>query len=356
MKSSSDPMTVLPRSFRKRAAPRRLGKLLDRQLLERFLRTGDEAAFTTLVARHGPLVLRVCRNVLHEEHAAEDAFQAAFLVLIRKAGTIRRQQSLSSWLYKVAYRIALEARTAAVQRQAREAQVPGKTAADPLAEITGRELLAVLDEELMRLPEKYRAPLVLCYLESATTDEAARQLDWSLSTFKRRLDAGRELLRTRLARRGLTLAAAFATILMASGTVAAALPARLLSSTLQAVAAETVSARLATGGWRASFLAKLALLGAVGLGTMGGIFSLSGYPHKPAAPPVLEIPRPAAQEEKKPAGKPLRVVPHAVESTPPVNGNSNVYGTPAEPPDMVELRCFPSTYWCTQERTLPFHS
>ncbi|MBL8793856.1 MAG: sigma-70 family RNA polymerase sigma factor, partial [Planctomycetia bacterium] len=194
----------------------------DAQLLQQFLINQDESAFTALVARHGPLVLGVCRRVLHDPHAAEDAFQATFLVLARQAQAIRRPETLSSWLYGVAYRVAARLRSQTRQRHSRESQVPAMDRADappdrdpqhldhadPTAEASRRELRSVLDEELNRLPDKYRLPMVLCYLEGKTNDEAAAQLRWTKGTVSGRLARARDLLRDRLARRGLALSLA----------------------------------------------------------------------------------------------------------------------------------------------------
>src|SRR5262249_12101295 len=159
--------------------------------------------------RHGPLVLGVCRRVLHHQHDAEDAFQATFLVLARKAGAIRKHESVASWLYKVAYHVALKARARrcgtgchafAVERGSTPAHraPPRKHAThatpppDPLEELTARELFRVLDEELQKLPDRYRTPLVLCYLEGQTRDQAAHQLGWSVRTLHRRLEEGKK--------------------------------------------------------------------------------------------------------------------------------------------------------------------
>jgi RNA polymerase sigma factor (sigma-70 family) len=187
----------------------------DEQLLDRFLRGHDEAAFAVLVRRHGPLVLGVCRRVLHQEQDAEDVFQATFLVLARKAAAVGRRASLGGWLYRVAYRLALKARKQAAARHQREARPARLDETDPLAELTGRELLAVFDEEVQKLPECERVALVLCYLEGKTRDEAARTVRCSVSTLKRRLDRGKGRLRARLARRGLALPGA----LLAAGLV-----------------------------------------------------------------------------------------------------------------------------------------
>src|SRR5262249_32744489 len=158
----------------------------------------DEEAFQALVHRHGPMVLGVCRRVLHNSHDAEDAFQAAFLVLARRADTVRKHESLGSWLHGVAYHVAAKARDRATTRQKHERRAGSPPTPDPLAEVTGRELLTVLDEELQKLSGVYRAPLVLCFLEGKTRDEAAGLLGWSLSTLQRRLERARKCLAARL--------------------------------------------------------------------------------------------------------------------------------------------------------------
>src|SRR5687767_5633445 len=147
------------------AAAEHTRRLTDRGLLERFARECDEAAFAALVQRHGPMVLRVCRGVLGHEQDAEDAFQAVFLVLARKAAVLRWQESIGGWLYEVSRRLAREARAKGLKRRAREERTAPRQSADPLEEMTGRELLEVLDEELLRLSDSYRDPLVLCCLE-----------------------------------------------------------------------------------------------------------------------------------------------------------------------------------------------
>src|SRR5437879_799712 len=148
------------------------GGLADADLLQRFLRRRDEAAFEVLVWRHGPMVWNVCRRLLHHEHDAEDAFQATFLAFVREADGIRERASLSSWLYKVAYRIALKARARAIQQARHETNkielLPAKVAQP---ESFWTDVRPVLDDEVNRLPLKYRLPFVLCYLEGKTTDE-----------------------------------------------------------------------------------------------------------------------------------------------------------------------------------------
>src|SRR4051794_21714745 len=150
------------------------GGMTDAQLLECFLTARDEAAFAALVRRHGPMVLGVCRRVLRHDHDAEDAFQAAFLVLARRAATIRQRELLGNWLYGVAYRAALEVRARRRPRERQVSDMPEPRVADG-ADV-GAELRPVLDEELNRLPEKFRVAVVLCDLEGRTRREAARQL------------------------------------------------------------------------------------------------------------------------------------------------------------------------------------
>lgn len=209
----------------------------DRQLLERFIAANDESAFTVLVERHGPMVQGVCRRALANVHDAEDACQATFLVLARKAGSIRKKRSISSWLHGVACRVAANLKREQARRVRRERSVPKPEVVDDGAEVTWREVQAVLDEELEQLPERYRTPLILCYLDGKTRDEAAKQLGLSLGRLHGRLERGRNVLRDRLTRRGLTLSAAlFATALSAGVSQAAVSPTVVLSSTKAALA------------------------------------------------------------------------------------------------------------------------
>src|SRR5262249_54569626 len=137
----------------------------DSQLLERFVTRRDEEAFATLLERHGALVLGLCRRLLQHDQDAEDAFQATFLILARKAGSIRKREALAAWLYEVAYRLAMRMRAAAVRQRGLERQTTHRPQADPVSEAAWRELRPILDEELRRLPTKYRSSLILCYLE-----------------------------------------------------------------------------------------------------------------------------------------------------------------------------------------------
>jgi RNA polymerase sigma factor (sigma-70 family) len=222
----------------------------DGQLLLRFRLDHDQGAFEDLLGRHGPMVLAVCRRLLRNAADAEDAFQATFLVLVRKAGSIRKQESVGSWLYGVAYRTARRARAVAERRGACEpargdlSQVPARP------EAARDDVRAVLDEELGRLPERLRAPLVLCYLEGKTNEEAAALLRWPVGTVKGRLYRARDMLRGRLARRGLALSAAAVAAALAAGQAPAAVPPALALSAFHAAlptaAAGTVPANVAT--------------------------------------------------------------------------------------------------------------
>ena len=182
-----------------------LEDLTDTALLQAFAVDNSQAAFAVLVRRYGPLVLGVCRRVLHHDHDTEDAFQATFLILARKAGTIHKQESLWSWLYTVAYRIALRVRASQARRKSRELQAIQHLTMHQAARPRGPYLGEFLDEEVERLPEKYRAPVLLCYLQGQTNEEAARRLRCPTGTVKIRLLRARQLLRKRLQRRGVAL-------------------------------------------------------------------------------------------------------------------------------------------------------
>ena len=197
----------------------------------------QQTAFATLVGRHGPRVLGVCRRVLRDEHAAEDAFQNVFL-LLGKAGSIQKRTLLAGWLYGAACRIAAHARADAAAPSGTEALAEaGRPAGDPAVEAAVRELSAVLDEEVGRLPERYRSPIVLCHVEGRTRDEAARRLGWSPRTLQRRLERGLALLRARLGGRGVTLSAALAAPALWGRPVEAAVSARLASAAVRAAVA-----------------------------------------------------------------------------------------------------------------------
>jgi RNA polymerase sigma-70 factor (ECF subfamily) len=205
----------------------------DAVLLECFARCRDEAAFLALVERHGPGVLRTCRRVLACEHDIDDVFQTTFLVLVDKAGLVAWGESVGPWLQSVARRLALHAKAGTVRRRHRERSLetlegsaergrPGPGGddhhprSDSFDEVERSELRRILDDALGRLPEKYRAPVVLCYLEGKTNDEAARELGWPAGSMSRRLERARSLLRHRLARTGFVLLALVGSAVMVS--------------------------------------------------------------------------------------------------------------------------------------------
>lgn len=242
----------------------------DGALLDRFVRRQDEEAFAVLVSRHGPLVQGVCRRLLRDAHLAEDVAQAVFLVLARRAASIRPTSSLAAWLHGTARHLALTARRAETRRRRRELQVAAPSAsADPLDELTGRELLAILDAELQRLPRVYQLPLVLCCLEGHSPEEAARLLEWTPGSLKGRLERGRAQLHRRLARRGVALPALLLALEAArQTTTASAMPVPMIAATTRAALAFAVgqntasdaAVELARGALRGMAMIKLLLL------------------------------------------------------------------------------------------------
>jgi RNA polymerase sigma factor (sigma-70 family) len=205
----------------------------DGELLRRFARDDDQAAFAAVVRRHTPLVLGVCRRVLPTAQDAEDACQAVFLVLARKAGSVCWRPSAAGWLYAVARKVAGNARVAARRRTRREAAAAGPAAVMPVDRMTGRELLMALDAELDRLPPRYRDPLVLCFLQGRTRDEAAAHLGIPLATLHTRIDRGRKRLAAALTRRGMTLGAGLLALVAAAPAGAAST--RMANAVLAAV-------------------------------------------------------------------------------------------------------------------------
>src|SRR5262245_15690140 len=260
----------------------------DGDLLERFVAQRDADAFAALLRRHGPMVLGVCRRVLQNDTDADDAFQATFLVLVRKAASIRPRGMVGNWLYGVAHTTALKARAMNTKRWTRE-----RAAADrrPLAVagVTWNDLQAILDQELNGLPDSYRSAIVLCDLEGKSIKDAAQQLGCPTGTIGTRLARGRRLLADRLARRGVALSGAALAAVISHNTATAGVPPLLMNSTLKAAAlvaaggaaAGVASAKVAAlteGVLQAMFLSKLkatsvvfALVAAVGvgLGTVG---------------------------------------------------------------------------------------
>jgi RNA polymerase sigma factor (sigma-70 family) len=320
----SEPRTSLAEGLQQLFGAGTLTALSEGQLLERFLARGDEAAFAALLRRHGPMVLGVCRRLLADPHDAEDAFQATFLVLVKKARSIRDRDLLGTWLYRVAHRVAVRARIDARRRRARE--VGG--AEEMAAEISrsGREesaeLRAILEEEVGRLADRYRSPFVLCDLEGQTHEQAAAQLRCPVGTVKSRLSRARAQLRSRLDRRGLSPSAGLLAATLASEATSA-MPAELLGSTLgaamrfaagQSIAAGSVSAAvvgLVNGTMRSMSMSTLklvaaALTAALVVATGAGVFAYQAPGDRPAgdaggSPTIGTV----AEAGKKSSAKPV---------------------------------------------------
>ena len=212
------------RQIRTAVAAQLLGGTADRDLLERFLKERDEAAFAALLERHAPMVLGVCRRTLADRHLAEDVLQATFLLLARKAASIRRRDSVGPWLHGAALRLARRAAADQTRAGQGDRRPPPDPPPDPLADLSAREFLTILDAEIDALPEHYRAVLLLCHLEGRTRDEAAALLGWSVGQVRGRLQRGLDLLRRRLLRRGVAPAVALSAALVADPVSSALLP------------------------------------------------------------------------------------------------------------------------------------
>jgi RNA polymerase sigma factor (sigma-70 family) len=280
-------MNGLMNRLRRAAVRQDSGGLSDGHLVARFVMHRDGDAFAVLVKRHGRMVMGVCRRVLLNPHDAEDAFQATFLVLARKAASVAAPNALGGWLYRVAYRTALEARAKIARRHATEQQV--KDMPDPHVEPEDgwRELLSLLDRELDRLPDKYRVPVVLCELEGKSRKEVAGYLHIPEGTLSSRLAHAKKLLARRLSRYGAALSVGSLTAVLSREPASACVPASLLHSTVRAavLTAGAVSARVVelTGGViKAMLLSKLRLVWAVALAAVVGVGAV-GLTYRQAA-------------------------------------------------------------------------
>jgi RNA polymerase sigma factor (sigma-70 family) len=348
------------------ASPQPGAAVTDGELLKSFLARRDEAAFEVLVRRHGPMVMGVCRRVLLDEHAAEDAFQATFIVLARKAASLASPELLANWLYGVAHNTALRAKAAAVRREARERQVAEMP--EPAVEVEARwaDLRPVLDEELSRLPDKYRVAIVLCDLEGRTRQEAAQQLGCPEGTVAARVARGRALLASRLARRGVVLSAGALGAALARHATACVPPAVASSASRAATLlarGETVAgvvsaeaAALAEGVVKAMLVTKLGIatvvllfaacvgVGAVACGT-GADDGPAGSVPAPVRPGATPAPardlRPAAPGETPAPVRPKETA--EPEGGKPVNGLvavAEVVERPAKAPGAKGLTAF----------------
>jgi RNA polymerase sigma factor (sigma-70 family) len=289
--------------------------LTDGQLLEDYIRRHDEAALAALVRRHGPMVWGVCRRILHNHHDAEDAFQATFLVLVRKAALVVPREMVANWLYGVAHQTALKARATTAKRRARERQVtqmpePAVTEPD-----LWHDLQPLLDQELNHLPDIYRVAIVLCDLEGKTRNEAARQLGVPEGTLAARLARGRGMLAKRLARHGLAVSGGSLAAVLAQNAASSGVPTSVVASTIRAVTlvaargavGSAVSAKVAAlteGVVKAMLLRKLTIAAAALLAVAGlvalGIGQLEGPPlaARPQDPPTHGTAAPTKDQAK----------------------------------------------------------
>ncbi len=284
----------------------------DALLLNRFLADTDADAFAELVRRHGPMVLGVCRRVLGSGPDADDAFQAAFLVLARKAGSVRNAGSVASWLFGVARFAALRARDKERRRREHEANVVREPRPQP-----DPELLAALDEELQRLPDRYRAPLVACFLQGRTQEDAAKDAGCSVSTLRRRLEQGQELLRRRLTGRGAVpalgaLATGVGGASVSATTVEAttALAVAFLNGKAGAIPATALATGVLTMMWRAKLKTLVAAVLVVAALAGGGIAWQLAAAQPPAPVPANDAAQPPKADPNRPP-KPAEPTPKA---------------------------------------------
>jgi RNA polymerase sigma factor (sigma-70 family) len=292
--------------LRAAGVPSRIAAASDGELLGWFVAQRDSAAFAELVRRHGGMVLGVARRELGDSPDADDVCQATFLVLARKAAVVRRKDTVGAWLYSVARRVARKIGAAKARR--REAPLTELPGLDTTAAVSWRDGLRVLDEELGRLPDSYRVPLVLCYLEGRTQDEAARQLGWSLGAFRGRLERGRARLRDRLTRRGVGLAVLAAAAIARPGSVSAAVQSTIINTAAAVAAGEALSvsaavAALAEGALRTMTVTKLqwvvGVIAVSGMVTIGGVWATGQGPGLGGQPPAGLPAQPAVGGQAK---------------------------------------------------------
>ncbi|HEV3117444.1 MAG TPA: sigma-70 family RNA polymerase sigma factor [Gemmataceae bacterium] len=331
-------LEAIVRQIRNAAGAQVLSERSDRELLHDFSRDKNHAAFTALVKRHGPMVQAVCRRVLHHEQDAEDAFQATFLILARNANSIRNAASLGSWLHGVAYHTAMKAKMRAARRRQREARALPPRAPNPAWEAAWREVQAILDEEIRRLPEKYRATFVLCCLEGYGRADAARELGLKEGTVWSRMAEARRRLQRRLSRRGIALPAVLAAAAV-SQHAGGAVPPLLREITVRAAlqyasgtsantagsAAVVALAKEATATFLTVNAKALVLVLVVAGAVTGGAAALARQTQTNAAVPQAAPTRPLATRE---AAQPSRDVVKPVRA--------DAYGDPL--PEGVRMR------------------
>jgi RNA polymerase sigma factor (sigma-70 family) len=316
----------------------------DAQLLQRFVTARDEMAFELLLRRHGPMVRGVCRRLLRRTHDVEDAFQATFLALVRKAGGITGRGSLSGWLYRVAYRTALRARSAAGRLPATGDSLTEPVAPPVSADLVWRDLRPLLDDEVSRLPARYSLPVVLCYFQGMSHEEAARELGCAKTTVAVRLLRARKLLHGRLTRRGLALSAGALVEALSQHAARATLPAATVHAALRAAVAfgtgstagaSTRAVSLAEGVLRTMLLTKVKATAAVILLTAGlvafGVGWLPRSANVKGAPPAPDEP-PPAKAPTPPPERPADVVDISAER----DGRLVLLGTEIKDGDKVQ--------------------
>jgi RNA polymerase sigma factor (sigma-70 family) len=338
-RTASSPILQLIRRVRR--DPRAEGSA-DQDLLQRFVDERDEAAFETLLRRHGPMVLDVCRGVLRNEADAEDAFQVTFLVLARKAGSVRKAASLASFLHGVAFRTALKAWDDSSRRQRHEARAPQRSTTTDPDELSWREVRQAVHEELDWLPERQQAALVLCYLEGKTQDEAAVELGLPKGTLKGHLERGRALLRARLARRGLASGMVLALGAWPAATATACLSPSLLFATVQAATASVVSppvAALTERMVKAMFFRKLKIAAILLLALAGSGTGLALFIQEPPRTDAGAAGEQAVSPAKPGPGADVTAKPEA-DSTRPIRslrGHVNRLTSVAYSPDGTSI-------------------
>jgi RNA polymerase sigma factor (sigma-70 family) len=263
----------------------------DFELLSRFAHRHDADAFAQLVHRHAASVWAVCRRLLVSEADREDALQATFLALVRQAAHLDRRAPLGCWLHTTAWRIARKAQVLAQRLAARALPADHPAGTDPLGEVSSRELLRLVDEEIERLPQRLRAPLVLCCLEGRTRDEAAQAIGCSVPVVKSRLERARCLLRQRLQRRGIALPTAFLVLGLGAGSVGAALEAKVLGAALRGAPASVAAlAAAASAGRGTLFVTALSLVGICLFGVAAfGLVREKSAPEAPETPETVQL-------------------------------------------------------------------
>jgi RNA polymerase sigma factor (sigma-70 family) len=293
------------RRLQTRLEPTEASCLTDRDLCARWVANKDAAAFEALVWRHGAMVLNTCRRLLPDEHDAEDAFQAAFLLFLRKAGAIRTRDCVAGWLYRVASRVALRAKTSRWRRKSIEERVEVDALAPAPPDPAWRELRTVLDEEVERLAERERQPFVLCYLEGKTNAQVARELGCPVGTVESRLARARRHLRARLTRRGLAPAAALLSTQFATPDATSAVPERLVNGTVRMADSYVVPpevAWLAAASYTAMTTAKIAAAAVVlATGMLGAGTAVAFYRGQVMEPEAVVSAAPIPTKEEPPA-------------------------------------------------------